>query len=118
MRIGTDASMSICKTDGYMIMDYKVRELMPKGVLNPDCSVRFIKHIPDYIKEEINWCIGMPAFTTDATVSANDVWELYLSHKEGIDSMCGFEGDREFPKDPYDLLSIADEVDSYCGLNL
>jgi hypothetical protein len=61
MKIGTDASLRECMASGYLMMEYKVRELFPKhlnGKMDKDCFVSFektmgwITHTDDgYIKE-------------------------------------------------------------------
>lgn len=117
MRIGTD-SISTCIAEGYLMMDYKVRELMPKGKLNPDAYVRIIGHFPDYILADIRKkekTIGVPRLVLDVAYTVNGIWELYLEHKEGIDSFIG--GSHEFPSDPHDVLAIASDINPYCGLN-
>ncbi len=112
MRIGTDISLKVCSEEGYLMMDYKARELVTKGKLNPDVSVRFFAHVPPYVEERY---VGYPiTLVTDAYLSANDVWELYLHDKEGIDSCAGLS--HEFPTCPGSLLSLASDVDCYRGL--
>lgn len=112
MRIGTDLSLKECSNEGYLMMDYKARELMTKGKLNPDVDVYFLAHVPPYVEERY---VGIPiTLSTDKWLSANDVWELYLTDKESIDKCCGLSHD--FPTCPGSLLSLASDVDCYRGL--
>jgi len=112
MRIGTDLSLKECSNEGYLMMDYKARELMTKGTLNPDVSVYFFSHVPPYVEERY---VGVPiTLMTDVNRSANEVWETYLEDKEGIDKCCGLS--HEFPTCPYSLLSLASDFDCYKNL--
>jgi hypothetical protein len=111
MRIGTDASLSECYREGYLVMEYKKRELMPKGVFNKDCVVRFIEYIPEHLREKV---FGDYYLTTDVSLSFNAVFEQYERYKESIDSSSGYTFQE--PESEYDLLTLADNVNSYCGL--
>jgi len=114
MRIGTDVSLKECSNEGYLMMDFKKRELITKGKLNPDVNVHFLAHVPPYVNERyVGETIGLH---TDAKMSANDVWELYMEHQKSVDETCGMEP-REFPTCEYSLLSLASDVNAYCGLN-
>ncbi len=113
MRIGTDVSLKECSQEGYLMMDFKKRELITKGKLNPDAKVYFLAHVPPYVEERY---VGHPiSLVTDVTLSANDVWNLYQQHQKSIDETCGMDA-REFPTCEYSLLSLASDVDAYCGL--
>ena len=112
MRIGTDLSLKVCSEEGYLMMDFKKRELVTKGKLNADVNVHFLAHLPPYIEERY---VGQPiTLITDVHLSANDIWEKYIAHKESIDETCGLS--HEFPTCPHSLLSLASDVDAYCGL--
>ena len=114
MRIGTDVSLKECSQEGYLMMDFKKRELITKGKLNPDVNVHFLAHVPPYINERY---VGVPIeLHTDSIMSANDVWELYQKHQKSIDETCGMDA-REFPTCEYTLLSLASDVNGYCGLD-
>lgn len=118
MKIGTDVDMSTNIAEGYMIMEFKKRELITKGKLNREVYVRFYKHCPDYVLFEMygtDKLVGQPTIMEDTTLSAEDVWETYLEDKDSIDSFCGVQG-RIFPQDEYDLLNLASDVSSYKGL--
>ena len=115
MRIGTDVSMEVCRNEGYMIMEFTKRDLVPKGVLQKDAVVRFLRHFPDYIRERMGGLVGQP-LALDISMAAEDVWYLYEEHHKSIDNMCGYDSKREFPSNEYDLLHLASDVDMYCGL--
>lgn len=85
MKIGVDVSLATCKKDGYLIMEFKKRELVVKGKLATNVHVRFFAHIPDYCLEEKYGTanpVGVSTIITDVIYSANDVWELYQQHKK------------------------------------
>jgi hypothetical protein len=47
--------------------------------------------------------------------------EMYDDHKEPVDNMCGYDDDnpRRLNRDnptPYEILNLASDLDSYCGL--
>ena len=118
MRIGTDGSLNTCKEEGYLMMEFKVRELFSKKVFQPDALCRFIAHYPDYVLKDIHGTenpVGQKTLIVDALYSANDLWECYQLKAEGIDSFTGMEG-REFPTCEYTLLQLADDVNSYSGI--
>lgn len=121
MRIGTDISLKTCKDEGYLMMEYKVKELTPKSGFNADANVTFLAHIPDYILEQMrkdgNWKIGDYRMILKVSLSANDVWEKYQNNKAGVDSICGYDEPWSFPFDASSLLNLASDVNSYCGLD-
>lgn len=117
MKIGTDVDMQTNIAEGYMIAEFKVRELYPNGRkkgINPDCPVRFYCHFPEYILKEADHSIGEKTIVVDSTLSANDLWELYVENKEGIDSLVGME--HNFPEDEYTMLNLASDINAECGL--
>ena len=118
MRIGTDVSLETCRKEGYLMMEFKKRELIVKGDLQKDINVEFIRHYPDYYLEEKYGTenpVGVPRIMTSINLSANDVWESYKSDKESIDKMVGFY--QEFPTNEYELLSLASDIDGYKGID-
>lgn len=117
MRIGLDVDSQTNIKEGYLIMEFKKRELMPKGILNPETSCRFLQHVPDYVLEEMYGSVrpvGQSTLITDQYLNANDLWKMYKNDKESIDSLIGEQ--LEFPTDEYYLLRLADAINSYCGL--
>lgn len=124
MKIGTDASLTECRCEGYTIMEYKKRELIQKGKLNPECCVRFYAYYPEYILEEmypelteteVKLLPRSDKLDFDIELTTIDLWDMYKAYKEGIDSLVG-KLDRCFPNNQYDLLELADDINSYCGL--
>ena len=109
--IGTDVNLDTCKEEGYMMMKYDGRK-----PFKPDTSVIIFRYFPEYIRQEMGIKgAGDKMWTRLDTL---DVWEVYQSHKAGIDSFAGQAGGFEYPTDWYELLYLADTVDSYCGLDL
>lgn len=118
MRVGTDVSIQCCIEEGYMMADYNSRKLYKRGELQPGHEVRFLAHLPGYLKSEMGWQVGDLSLLVDIDLSANDLWELYTENeetKQGIDSMIGME--HKFPESIYDMLHLASDINSYCGLD-
>ena len=117
MKLGTDVDMQTNIKEGYMIMDFKKRELIVKGILQKDVHVEFYRHYPDYILEEIYGTtnpIGVVRIIQSDVITAQDVWGKYQEHKEAVDKFCGLS--HEFPTCEGSLLSLASDLDAYCGL--
>lgn len=110
MRIGEDVSIQTCRDEGYMVMDYPVHKFKRDPTF-VDC--RFTKSLPDYVREGE---VGQPMMVIDVWLNYEDLWEMYLEHKASIDSMIGGSHPKKDEPDPYDLLSLASDIDSYCGL--
>lgn len=116
MKIGTDMSLKTCWDEGYMTMEFKVRELYPNGRkkgLDRSCQVLFRKTFGD----------GIPAFEAPEDVyvvncyrSADDIQEIFEHHREGIIDFAGMPDFEWEITDEYTLLTIADLCDAYCGL--
>ena len=121
MKIGTDVSLETCRAEGYMVIEFAVRELYPNGRKNgidKDCLVNCTKSYPDYIRKEQGWGVGDPVIMLDVDYSWNDLMELYLKHKKGIDSLIGASYDVEtIEPTEYDILNLASDIDAYCGLD-
>ena len=120
MKIGTDVSLQTCRDEGYMVIEFSVRELYPNGRKNgidKDCPVNCTKSYPDYIRKEMGWSVGDSMMMLDEDYSWNDLLEIYLRHKDGIDSMIGASYDVEnIEPTEWDILNLASDIDSYCGL--
>lgn len=113
MRIGTDISIQTCRDEGYMVMDYSVQDFH-KDPIQTDCL--FTKSLPVYIREEMAWKVGDPIITTHVWFCWIDLYERYLEHKDGIDSYVGFDYSDIKRPTPHDVLNLASDIDSYCGL--
>lgn len=122
MRIGTDMSLKVCLEEGYTVMDFKVRELFPHGRKNgidKGRAVRFSASVPAYARKSMavrGDPFGMRRLW-EAFLSWDDLTELYLPRKAGVDSFAGGcpVSDMENP-DEYEMLNLADILNAYCGL--
>jgi len=118
MRIGQDVSMQVNIAEGYMIMEYKARDLVKHGKFQPDCECRFIQHFPDYVKSELGWRPGDPSLAVDIELSANDLWGMYTQDVEIYEGINSFIGEsHNFPLSEYMLLQLASDINSYVGLD-
>ena len=118
MKIGTDVSLKTCWEEGYMIMDFKVRELYPNGrkqPIDPDCQVHF------YASDGGVFGNPLPCKITDSVYSWNDLLEIYRRYQKEIDTMCGFDEKNPRPgvdtPDEYVMLHLASDINAYCGLD-
>ena len=114
LTIGTDASIDECVNEGYGIIDYDPDELFDKdGNLIPYAEVRFYKYVPQYaidgkyIKEGDLLC--------DTHITCNELWDIYQDLKKELDRFA-FDSGIGFPKNVYEMLHLADVIDSYIGL--
>jgi hypothetical protein len=121
MKIGTDVSLQTCRDEGYMVIEFAVRELYPNGRKNgidKEHCVNFTKSYPDYIRKEMGWSPGDSMILLDVDYSWNDLIEIYQKHKKGIDSMIGASYDVEnIEPTEYDILNLGSDIDAYCGLD-
>ena len=118
MRIGTDVSLETCRKEGYLMMEFKKRELVIKGELQKDVDVEFIEHYPDYVLKEMYGSenpVGVSTIMHRSIYDANDIWSLYMEDKESIDKCAGFS--HEFPTNEYELLSLASDINGYKGIH-
>ena len=114
MRIGTDVSIEVCRAEGYIVMDYSFTEYKtdPQAVL-----FRFTKSYPDHIRETMGWRVGDPIIIMDVSFTWDDLWEIYIENKGGIDSMIGGGHHLNLPDiRPREVLNLASNIDAYCGL--
>ncbi len=111
MRIGMDVSIQTCRAEGYMVMDYPVYAFK-KDPLNTECI--FTNSLPEYSREGY---IGEKIIIVEEHYTYNDLFEMYLERKEDIDSFVGFKREKLDNPTPYDLLHLASDLDSYCGIS-
>lgn len=123
MRIGLDIDMDTNRAEGYLMAEFKVRELYPKGrkkEIDPDCPIRFLAHLPGYVIKEIYGGpivpVGHSRLSLDVEYSINDLWEKYQDNKENIDSVVGREEPIGIPTCEHSALHLASDIDSYMGL--
>lgn len=123
MKIGTDASIRECRDSGYIVIEFKKRELIKKGILQKDVYVDCTQSFPE------RWQNGRPmvGYTYDQLYSINDAhsWNtimwLFEKHEKKILSMCGCESRADYcvnfeNPNEYDLLNLISDVAAYCGL--
>lgn len=117
MKIGTDISLAECRKEGYMVIEFRVKELYPNGRKNgidKDHPVNCTKSLPEHCRYGY---VGEQIIYMDVDWSWNDLVELYLRHREGIDSMIGSTYDVEnMNPTEYDILHLASDIDMYCGI--
>jgi hypothetical protein len=110
MLIGTDVSIKECKDSGYLIMDCDMRHKF-----NHQVEAKFYRYLPDYCRAESGIKgYGDPEWTRFNT---SELWELYQDNKKGIQSCCDYhvEAITEV-KSYYDMLDLADCINSYRGI--
>ena len=105
MKIGTDVSLEVCKTEGYLIIECDPADLV---TFDPTKTFTFERWLPDYVPIRSN--VNEPYLGHH---SATDLWEMYISRFEHIDQ---FTGDTyTFPDSVYELLTLADAIESCYG---
>jgi len=110
MIIGIDLSLTTCVDEGYMQMRYDGRKKF-----NPTTQYDVFQTYPDYIREEQN--LSKDTLILDTCCSLEDLLELYIRHKDGVDSMtCSSHSLDPLTYDYDQFLFLADELDSYCGI--
>jgi len=112
--------ISEARRSGYMVMEYKVKELYPrhlKGQPDWDYESLFTVSDPDQWNDS-----GKPDVSKSGRLylcrsfsSLRTIFELYLSKKEGIDSFTGGSLIDPDWTDPYCILYLANSVWSYLG---
>jgi hypothetical protein len=129
MKIGTDVSLSECRDSGYMVIEFKKRELIKKGVLQKDVYVECSQSWP-HDDCGPRWQNGKPmiGYTSEELWIVKDIWHswetimsMFESHEKSIMDMSGCKTREEYFVDfdnptEYDLLSLISDVNSYCGL--
>lgn len=118
MKIGQDVNMDVNIQEGYQIMEFKKRELFKGGKLNPDADCRFYKHLPSYVLNEMYGSdnpIGVKKIHEDVNLTPSELWEIYKAKAADIDRYSGAEN-RKFPVDEYEVLNLAADISSYCGI--
>jgi len=133
MRIGTDISIATCRCEGYMVMDFKKRKLIKKGILDKDCVVDFTVSIPEYWNDagkpmlpprdtnNPRYFERMPVlYALDTCASWNDIMDIISDDKDraSVASCCDWSNCSPNFKNPteYDLLNLASDVNCYFGI--
>jgi hypothetical protein len=131
MRIGMDVSIAECRRSGYMVMDFKKRDLIKNGVLDRDCGVTFS------VSNPMEWNdAGKPMINSDRYGRAirrsflwslepieytwNDLVELltYGDNEESVSSCCDWKNCKPNFDNPneYDLLHLASDIHCTMGI--
>ena len=113
MIIGTDASLDTCKNEGYLMIKFDARK---KFDINTCYDI--FSYYPDYIIKESNGQITKNEKLTDTCASFADLTETYNRYKKELDDFAETNEAVNF-EDPtiYDLLNLASDISSYCGLD-
>lgn len=109
-RIGQDVDMDTNIDEGYGILEFDREALFQDGKLNPDESVRYLRHYPKFI-------IDTDELLEDITLTANSAWAEYIRNPKPVDSFTGMES-RKFPEHEYELLQLIDDMSGHGGYNL
>ena len=113
--IGTDIDLDTCFEEGYTVIEFDRAALFPDGkTLDKECYVQAIFPTPKYILEEMNIAENNHVHR-NINVTWNEVYEIYIDRKKGIDSFCGNSLSNNNPNE-YDLVHLISIVDSYCGI--
>ena len=124
MRIGTDISIACCRREGYMVMDFKKRELIKKGVFDKDCQVTLSVSNPEAWNDAGKPMIGENRYLWSLEpidYSWNDL--MYFldnpARRAGIANCCDWKNCSPNFDNPnvFDLLHLASDIYFYCGLN-
>ena len=123
MKIGTDISLTVCRIEGYMVMEFKKRELIKKGKLDKDCEVTLSVSNPmawtDSGKPLIDsgydlWVLPPTTFSwNDLVALIDNPVSLY-----SVASGCDWKNCTPNFDDPteYDLLNLASDIQWAIGL--
>lgn len=113
MRIGEDVSIQECRDQGYLVMDYPAYKFKK----NPTTTYcRFTDSWPHWYREERGYGVGDPIIRFDMEYNWEDLWEIYQDYKKGIDSMIGGSHKYTLNPEPHEVLNLASDINSYCGL--
>ena len=128
VKIGTDVSLEVCRSEGYMVAEYKISELIKDGKLDKDCCIRLTRSNPSawYDNGRVKINTTLDIYHLDEWLSYNDVLVAYLSDRDAIDRFMGNIPNKynDFTYYDYttinptihDLLWLATCVDDYHGL--
>jgi len=105
--IGTDVSLSVCKAEGYTMIQFDARKKFDENR-----QIRIFSYYPEY-------CEGYSGqIMTDTNYSFVELKETYERYKQGMDSCCETGKFVNFEKPTYkDFLFLASDISSYCGLD-
>lgn len=105
MIIGTDISLSVCKAEGYLMIEFNGRKKFDRKEY-----YRVFAHAPDYLDLDNKIIL-------DTLVSFDDLKEVYDRFAEDLNSFAETSTHVDFEKPTInDLLSLACDINSYTGL--
>lgn len=108
--IGSDVSLDVCINEGYLMLN-------KNGKFNYNACYSVFAFVPDYIMAKSNETEH--SLITNTSISVVEAIEIYKRFKLGIDSFIGdtHSTNKSDYKSYYDLLSLCDSINPYCGLN-
>jgi len=123
MKIGMDISIAECRRSGYMVMEFKKRELFTKGILNKDAYATFSLSFPEAWNDA-----GKPMVGTEYTLwslepseySWNDLMEMIEDpeRRASVADCCDWENCNPIFDNPteHDMLHLASDISAAIGL--
>lgn len=124
MKIGTDINLYTCRAEGYLMMEFNKNKLIKKGKLDKDRYVNFTA-TSGYLAWNNNGKLLPPqmrkceAYILNVSCTFNDLLDMFKQNEKGISNFADYEHckpDFENPTE-YDMLNLASDIYSYCGLN-
>ena len=126
MKIGKDISLSVCRREGYMVMEFNMRDLIQKGKLNKDCRVTLSASNPsawtDNGRPNINaildgtslWLLPPTEFSWRDLMGFIDTETTYTI----VSSCCDWENCKPdfYNPNEYDFLHLASDIYMTMGL--
>ncbi len=119
MKIGTDVSIAECRKSGYVVIEYKAKELLHKGVLDKTCAVKVTSSYPENWSDAGKPLFGCsPLYVTNGFICFEAALEIFEGYGESIKSMIDFENCPIELISPsvYDFLFLLSAIESYSGL--
>lgn len=141
MIIGTDASITECINTGYLMMKVERKDFSTKKPIDPNKvfifgiviggnqlnetiteksakTITFDRLEKSHEKYDDEKYLNFPNFKTYHR-SLNDLLETYKIKKENIDNCCGYNHSLNISDyiNIYDVLNLASDIESYCGLD-
>jgi hypothetical protein len=123
MKIGTDCSIPVCRSEGYMVIEFNKKELMPNGVMNKDYKVALTASNPEawYDNGKVKFQ-AQPIYLLDEEYSWNDLVKI-LKSNDREKSVANYADWKNYPinfdaPDEQDFLTLASDLHSCFNLSL
>ena len=124
MKIGTEVSIAECRRSGYMVMEFKKRDLIKKGVLDKDCEVTLSVSFPESWNDAGKPMIGFDWWSLwslePIRYTFNDLMEILDNpeYLEQVESCCDWKNCKPNLETPteYDLLHLASDIHNVRGI--